>query len=118
MSILAGIVKRAVALGRFLQNPLAMVATLCGPGREILSWKLNPYENFLTPDEKYGMVEQVMVDVTNQVGLDINLAISHEWLFATLHLYIISNLLLLLNVIPKLMNIIFFYDKIRSWKIK
>ncbi|KAM0990765.1 hypothetical protein ACFX2C_009237 [Malus domestica] len=79
-----GIVKRAVALGRNLQNPLAMVATLCGPGREILSWKLNPFENFLTPDEKYVMVEQVMVDVTNQVGLDINLAISHEWLFAPL----------------------------------
>ncbi|PRQ46292.1 putative ribonuclease H-like domain, transcription elongation factor Spt6, Tex-like protein [Rosa chinensis] len=33
-------VKRAVALGRYLQNPLAMVATLCGPGRDILSWKL------------------------------------------------------------------------------
>lgn len=73
-----------MALGRFLQNPLAMVATLCGPGREILSWKLNPLENFLTPDEKYRMIEQVMVDVTNQVGLDINLAISHEWLFAPL----------------------------------
>lgn len=83
-SVLAGIVKRAVALGRYLQNPLAMVATLCGPGREILSWKLNPFENFLTPDEKYAMIEQVMVDVTNQVGLDINLAISHEWLFAPL----------------------------------
>lgn len=73
-----------MALGRYLQNPLAMVATLCGPGREILSWKLNPLENFLTPDEKYGMIEQVMVDVTNQVGLDINLASSHEWLFAPL----------------------------------
>lgn len=35
-----GIVKRAVALGRYLQNPLAMTATLCGPGKEILSWKL------------------------------------------------------------------------------
>ncbi|XP_004309652.1 PREDICTED: transcription elongation factor SPT6-like [Fragaria vesca subsp. vesca] len=80
----SGIVKRAVALGRYLQNPLAMVATLCGPGREILSWKLNPMENFLTQDEKYSMIEQVMVDVTNQVGLDINLSISHEWLFAPL----------------------------------
>ncbi|XP_044467920.1 transcription elongation factor SPT6 homolog [Mangifera indica] len=80
----SGIVKRAVALGRYLQNPLAMVATLCGPGREILSWKLGSLENFLTPDEKYGMIEQVMVDVTNQVGLDINLAASHEWLFAPL----------------------------------
>ncbi|XP_039160120.1 transcription elongation factor SPT6 homolog [Eucalyptus grandis] len=79
-----GIVRRAVALGRYLQNPLAMAATLCGPGKEILSWKLNPLEDFLTPDEKYSMVEQVMVDVTNQVGLDVNLAISHEWLFAPL----------------------------------
>ncbi|XP_011070064.1 transcription elongation factor SPT6 homolog [Sesamum indicum] len=79
-----GIIRRAVALGRYLQNPLAMVATLCGPAREILSWKLNPLENFLTPDEKYGMIEQVMVDVTNQVGLDLNLATSHEWLFAPL----------------------------------
>ncbi|KAJ7976530.1 Transcription elongation factor spt6 [Quillaja saponaria] len=80
----SGIVKRAVALGRYLQNPLAMVATLCGPVREILSWKISSLESFLTPDEKYWMVEQVMVDVTNQVGLDINLAISHEWLFAPL----------------------------------
>ncbi|RWW27585.1 hypothetical protein BHE74_00012559 [Ensete ventricosum] len=82
--ILEGIVKRAVALGRFLQNPLAMVATLCGPGKEILSWKLCPLEHFLTPDEKYEVVEQVMVDATNQVGVDINLAASHEWLFAPL----------------------------------
>lgn len=73
-----------MALGRYIQNPLAMVATLCGPGKEILSWKLFPLESYLTSDEKYAMVEQVMVDVTNQVGLDINLAASHEWLFAPL----------------------------------
>ena len=80
----SGIVRRAVALGRYLQNPLAMAATLCGPGREILSWKLCPLESFLSPDEKYGMIEQVMVDITNQVGLDVNLAIAHEWLFGPL----------------------------------
>lgn len=80
----AGIVKRAVALGRYLQNPLAMIATLCGPGREILSWKLCPLEQFLTPDEKFEMVEQIMVDATNQIGIDVNLASSHEWLFAPL----------------------------------
>ncbi|KAG0482900.1 hypothetical protein HPP92_010984 [Vanilla planifolia] len=79
-----GIVKRAVALGRYLQNPLAMVATLCGSGKEILSWKLCPLDDFLSPDEKYEMVEQIMVDATNQVGLDINLASTHEWLFAPL----------------------------------
>ncbi|KAJ4826591.1 Transcription elongation factor spt6 [Turnera subulata] len=80
----SGIVKRAVALGRYLQNPLAMVATLCGPGREILSWKISPLDNFLTSDEKYAMTEEIMIDVTNQVGFDINLASSHGWLFAPL----------------------------------
>ncbi|KAL5202102.1 hypothetical protein ABZP36_013054 [Zizania latifolia] len=80
----SGIVKRAVALGRYLQNPLAMVATLCGPAREILSWKLHALEQFLTPDEKYEVVEQVMVDATNQIGFDVNLAASHEWHFSTL----------------------------------
>ena len=44
-----------------------MVVTLCGPGKEILPWELSPLENFLTTDEKYGMVEQVSVDVTNQL---------------------------------------------------
>ncbi|KAG6382549.1 hypothetical protein SASPL_157779 [Salvia splendens] len=39
-----GTIRRAVGLGRHLQNPLAMVATLCGPGKERLSWKLNPLE--------------------------------------------------------------------------
>ncbi|CAO2831543.1 unnamed protein product [Amaranthus hypochondriacus] len=79
-----GVVRRAVALGRYLQNPLAMVANLCGPGREILSWKLSPLESFLNADEKYAMVEQIMVDVTNQVGIDLNLAANHDWLFAPL----------------------------------
>ena len=35
-----------------------------------MRWKHNP--------------EQVMVDVTNHVGLDVNLGASHEWLFAPL----------------------------------
>ncbi|KAL1173906.1 hypothetical protein V6Z11_A05G444300 [Gossypium hirsutum] len=82
-----GIVKRAVALGRYLQNPLAMVATLCGANKEIVSWKLSSLDNFLTPDEKYEMIEQVMVDVTNQVGVDINFAVRHDWYFLCFSLF-------------------------------
>ncbi|KAM0918249.1 hypothetical protein ACQ4PT_008855 [Festuca glaucescens] len=80
----SGIVKRAVALGRYLQNPLVMVATLCGPRKEILSWKLHTLQEFLTPEEKYEVVEQVMVDATNQIGFDVNLSASHEWHSSTL----------------------------------
>ncbi|TKY49791.1 Transcription elongation factor SPT6 [Spatholobus suberectus] len=79
-----GIVKRAVALGRYLLNPLAMVATLCGVENEVVSWKLNPLERFLTSDEKLEIIEWIMTDVTNQVGMDINLAIRHDWLLAPL----------------------------------
>ncbi|XP_028790109.1 transcription elongation factor SPT6 homolog isoform X2 [Neltuma alba] len=79
-----GIVKRAVALGRYFLNPLAMVATLCGVKKEILSWKLNPLEQFLTTDEKLMIIEWVMADITNQVGVDVNLVISHNWLSAPL----------------------------------
>ncbi|KAA3464547.1 transcription elongation factor SPT6-like [Gossypium australe] len=76
--------QRAVALGRYLQNPLAMVATLCGANKEIVSWKLSSLDNFLTPDEKYEMIEQVMVDVTNRVGVYINFAVRHDWYFPLL----------------------------------
>ncbi|KAI4332888.1 hypothetical protein L6164_017762 [Bauhinia variegata] len=79
-----GFVKRAVALGRYLLNPLAMVATLCGVKKEIVSWKLTSLERFLTSDEKLEMIEWVMVDITNQVGIDINLAICHDWLITPL----------------------------------
>ncbi|XP_050882451.1 transcription elongation factor SPT6 homolog isoform X9 [Lathyrus oleraceus] len=79
-----GIVKRAVALGRYLLNPLAMVATLCGVNKEVLSWKLNPLERFLSSDEKMEMIEWIMIDITNQVGIDINMGIRHDWLLAPL----------------------------------
>lgn len=57
-----------MALGWYLQNPLAMVATLCGPEKDILSWKLSPLERFLSPDEKYEMVEQVLIGSKQSSG--------------------------------------------------
>lgn len=73
-----------MALGRYLLNPLAMVATLCGEKNEIVSWKLTPLERFITSDEKLEIIEWVMTDVTNQVGIDIYLSIRHDWLLAPL----------------------------------
>ena len=73
-----------MVLGRYLQNPLVTVATLCGSKRGVLSWDICPHQEFLTPEEKYSVIEQVMLDVTNQVGVDINLAIKHKRSFAPL----------------------------------
>eukprot|EP00250_Pteridium_aquilinum_P021264 c25074_g1_i1 orf=411-5594(-) len=79
-----GIVRRAVYLGRYLQSPLATIASLCGPNREILSYTFHEMQSFLTDDERYSVIEQVMVTITNQVGVDINMAVVHDWLFAPL----------------------------------
>eukprot|EP00850_Spirogloea_muscicola_P001600 SM000006S19365 [mRNA] locus=s6:355783:364919:- [translate_table: standard] len=79
-----GIVRRAVALGRYIQNPLAMVASLCGPEREILSAKLHPLQDLLNRDEVYEMVERVMITISSQVGIDLNAAATHDWLFSPL----------------------------------
>ncbi|KAK7256532.1 hypothetical protein RIF29_29985 [Crotalaria pallida] len=61
-----------------------MIATLCGVKNEIVSWKFYPLEKFLTSDEKLEIIEWVMTNITNQVGIDINLAIRHDWLLAPL----------------------------------
>ncbi|KAH7314514.1 hypothetical protein KP509_21G005900 [Ceratopteris richardii] len=79
-----GIVRRAVYLGRYLQSPLASVAALCGPSREILSYSLHELQKFLSDDERYAVIEQILVTVTNQVGIDLNMAAVHEWLFTPL----------------------------------
>lgn len=84
IGICAGIVRRAVALGRFFQNPVAMIASLCGPAKEVLSLHLHPMQSSLNSEEVYEAIERVMVTVTNQVGIDINLAASHDWLFSPL----------------------------------
>lgn len=62
-----GAVRRAVALGRLLQNPVAMVASLFGPPREILSMKFHPLQSFLSDEELYDVLERVMITVVNQV---------------------------------------------------
>lgn len=84
MANCAGIVRRAVAVGRFFQNPIAMVASLCGSAKEVLSLRLHPMQSILKSEEVYEAIEYVMGMVTNQVGIDINLAASNDWLFAPL----------------------------------
>ena len=61
------IVRRAVGLGRYLQNRLALTACLFGPEREVLSARMHPAQDLLGADEVYASLERSMVSVTNQV---------------------------------------------------
>ncbi|KAI5072429.1 hypothetical protein GOP47_0012535 [Adiantum capillus-veneris] len=78
------IIRRAVALGRSLQNPLAVIAALCNPSKDIVALSMHPMQRFLSAEDLYASIECVMVTVTNQIGVDVNLAVAHEWLFSPL----------------------------------
>jgi transcription elongation factor SPT6 len=60
-------VRRAVALGRGVQNPLASLAALCGPGREVGLLRLHSMQGLVTRDELWEAVERVMMTITTQV---------------------------------------------------
>ena len=57
------------------------MASLCGPNKDMVALNLDSMQQFLSEDEIYSTIEQVIVTVTNQVGVDVNLAVEHEWLF-------------------------------------
>lgn len=60
-------VRRAVGLGRQHLDPLAVVASLCGPDQEVASLRLTDVESALTAEERMRAVERVMVTAVAQV---------------------------------------------------
>lgn len=77
-------VRRAVALARWFVDPLAVLASLAGPKKEILSLPLNDMQHLLPKDQLATMVEQVLVTAVNQVGADINVMAAYPWRASTL----------------------------------
>ena len=61
------IVRRAVALGRGVLEPLAPLASLAGPSGDALALKLHPLQRHLPRDVLLGVVEQTLVTAINQV---------------------------------------------------
>lgn len=78
------IVRRAVALGRQALDPLAVLASVCGSTKEILSLPLHPLQSSLSNEERMLAVEETICSAVAQVGVDINLAVSHPWMAAPL----------------------------------
>ncbi|EFJ40270.1 hypothetical protein VOLCADRAFT_120010 [Volvox carteri f. nagariensis] len=65
----APLVRRAVGLGRGALDPLALLAALCGPDREVLSLNVYDMQDALGKDERMAAVTRVMVTATAQ-GFD------------------------------------------------
>ena len=75
----APIVRRGVALAREAMDPFAVLASLCGQSREILSLRLHPLQKYIPNEIKVKSVEDVLCSAAAQIGLDLNLAASVPW---------------------------------------
>lgn len=78
------IVRAAVALGRQMLDPLAVLAALCGPSKEILSLHLHPLQGQLPEGEQLAVVERVLSTAVAQAGVDLNAVASNAWMQAPL----------------------------------
>ncbi|KAK9828928.1 hypothetical protein WJX72_002842 [[Myrmecia] bisecta] len=74
------LVRRAVALGRLMLDPLPVLAALTNNSWEILATQCYPLQQYLPREELKRTVQRVLVTAVNQVGVDINAAASHPWL--------------------------------------
>ena len=71
-------VRRAVALGRYIRDPPAVISQLASGG-EARSMTLSPLQDALTEEEKASVFQRALVDVINQCGVDINSVVAHPW---------------------------------------
>ncbi|KAG2488784.1 hypothetical protein HYH03_012781 [Edaphochlamys debaryana] len=75
----APLVRRAVGLGRAALDPLALLAALCGPDKEVLSMGVYDMQDALPRDDRMAAVTRVMVTATAQTGVDVNLSCNVAW---------------------------------------
>eukprot|EP00803_Ostreobium_quekettii_P005930 evm.model.scf_2055.3 EVM.evm.TU.scf_2055.3 scf_2055:9429-23821(-) len=79
-----GIVRRAVALGRTLLDPLAVLACLRDHGDTILSLPLYDMQKSLSREERLWGIDQVIMTAVNQLGVNLNLIANIGWQSSTL----------------------------------
>lgn len=72
-------VRRAVALGRCLIDPLSVVASLRDHSDSILSCNFCDLQEWLTKEEKLARMDEVLVTAMNQLGGELNLMTNVEW---------------------------------------
>lgn len=74
------VVLRAVALGRYMLNPAAVVASLV-PGGEAGSLPMCPLQDaVLSKDDRVAIMERQLVTLVNQAGVDVNAVCAHPWM--------------------------------------
>ncbi|MCL4132324.1 UNVERIFIED_CONTAM: hypothetical protein GTU68_012793, partial [Idotea baltica] len=72
------LLRQAISLGRLLQDPLTEFSQLCNVDDEILNMKFHPLQYQLSPQELLDALHTEFVNRTNEVGVDLNLAVAYS----------------------------------------
>eukprot|EP01027_Heterolobosea_sp_BB2_P000897 GEZU01001346.1.p1 GENE.GEZU01001346.1~~GEZU01001346.1.p1 ORF type:complete len:821 (-),score=229.51 GEZU01001346.1:22-2382(-) len=80
----SNITRRAISVGRRLQDPLAEIAGLADEKDDITSLKFHKYQDVVPKDSFREALERALVYVSNRVGADINKMVLHKHLASTL----------------------------------
>ncbi|WPH01503.1 transcription elongation factor SPT6 [Acrodontium crateriforme] len=73
---IAPLARYAIALAKYMQNPLKEYAAL---GKDIISISFDPNQHLIPEDKLRRCLETAMVDIVNLVGVDINEAVSDAY---------------------------------------
>ncbi|XP_022244486.1 transcription elongation factor SPT6-like [Limulus polyphemus] len=71
------LLRQAVSIARKVQDPLIEFSQLCTPDEEILCLKYHPLQDQISKEELLNCLYLEFVNRTNEVGVDVNRAISH-----------------------------------------
>ncbi|CAB4018053.1 Transcription elongation factor SPT6 [Paramuricea clavata] len=66
------ILRRAISVGRRIQDPVAEFSGLCVDEEELLCLRLHPRQNLIPKEELLSSLRTVFVSVVNEVGVDPN----------------------------------------------
>lgn len=79
--------KQAISLARFEQDPMCEVLNLWSPitaENQALALNLDPMQKLVNQARLADGLEEINIQVTNEIGIDLNLLIDHEHMHAML----------------------------------
>eukprot|EP00736_Rhodelphis_marinus_P000835 Rmarinus@m.21630 len=70
-------VRRAIAIGRRLQDPLQELCGLCTQDDDFFKMQVHPFQRLVDVNEVRTETEYAFVDAVNRVGVDVNFSLKH-----------------------------------------
>jgi len=85
------VLRRAVSIGRYLQDPLTeMCALMANESEEVLYLQLHPLQGVVQKEKMLETLRRCFINIVNDVGVDINRCAAYK--FASVNLQFVSGL--------------------------